>query len=163
MKSKIIIGLILVFSVAVSCRTGLVPLWTVKTYSFAKPELQIDSAFLANLNISFMDSIIFNYNYSEPWRHFDFYFKKEDSLNYCLIVSLSDFPSRNVAGFIEYDKYLYWFGGNDEIPPNIILGTKSEKQFSSIENIYGYYDPPFWSFTYNHQTGSIEVKEKDCF
>ena len=171
MQSKNIFVLIVVFLTAISCQVlknrEVAPLeWTPKTYSFAMPELQIDSTFLANLNTTFMDSIIStrkDKDRKSSWRHFHIYFKKEDSLNYCLVVSLWNIPARKAAGFIEYDGFLYWFGGNEDTPPNIILGTKSERQFSYEEPIPAPYDPPFWFLKYNHQTGNIKVREKDCF
>jgi hypothetical protein len=164
MEGKMIMGLLLALSATVSQAQNnnrfIPPDWTPKTYSFALPELQIDSMFMENLNI-FIDSIISKQKDSKSWRHFHIQFAKKDTLNYMIEVSLWDIPARNSAGFYEHNKYLYWF--NVGTPPDIILGKKKKKQFSYKEPIPAPYDPPFWYLIYNKQTGKIEIKERYCF
>jgi len=169
MEGKIIIGLIFVFSAIIGQAQSnkfIPPDMTPKTHSFVLPELQIDSAFIVNL-----DTVLFNKNdrlmnsrISNPnnkWRHFRIQFEKKDSLSYCIEVSLWDIPAKKSTGFFEHNGYFYWFGG--EIPPNIILKTKSKKRFSYKEPIPAPYDPPFWYLIYNGETKNIEVNEKCNF
>jgi hypothetical protein len=162
---KIIIELIFIFSSIVGQaqkKTYIPPVMTQKTYVFMSPELQIDSIFMENLNAMLFDKDdrYMNSRISNPnnrWRHFHIRFEKTDSLNYCVVASLWDIPA-NSKGFFENNGYFYWFGG--EVPPNIILETKSKRRFSYKEQqIIGFYDPLFWYLMYNPQTGSIEVKE----
>jgi hypothetical protein len=171
MRSKIILGLF-VFSATISQaqkkNTFIPPNWTPKAHSFARPELQIDSTFIENLhtvlfdeNDRCMNMLISNSYNSKSWIHFFIYFEKSDSLNYYIHASLWDTPGKKSIGFFEYNGYFYWFGG-DVFPPNIILETKSKKQFSYQEPIPAPYDPQFWLLTYNSQSGIIEVKKKDC-
>jgi hypothetical protein len=170
MRDKIIIGLIFVFSATISQAQNnkfIPPDMSQKTHSFALSELQIDSTVIANLatilfdkNNRYVNSIISNSRNSKSWRHFHIYFEKKDSLSYCIEVSLWDIPAKKSAGFFEYNEYFYWFAG--EIPPNIILETKSKKRFSYKEPIPVPYDPPFWYLTYNGKTGNIEFEEKYC-
>ncbi|GHT46279.1 hypothetical protein AGMMS49965_23740 [Bacteroidia bacterium] len=170
MKGKIIIEFLLALLATVSQAQNnnkfIPPESTTKTYSFALPELQIDSMFIANLdtvlfdkNDRFMNSRISNPN--NRWRHFHIQFEKKDSLNYCITVGLYDIPARKSTGFFEHNGFLYWFGA--DTPLGIILGTKSKKQFSYKEPIPAPYDPPFWHLIYNKQTGEIEIKERYCF
>jgi hypothetical protein len=168
MESKIIIGLIFILSTTISQAQNnkfIPPDMIQKTHSFVLPELQIDSTVIANLaavlfdkNSRYVNSIISNPN--NKWRHFHVYFEKKDSLSYCMEVSLWDIPAKESTGFSEYNEYFYWFCG--EIPPNIILETKSKKRFSYKEPVPAPYDPPFWYLTYYGETGNIEVEEKHC-
>jgi len=170
MKGKeIILGLLFFFSMNISQaqekRVFIPPNWEQKTHSFEVPELQIDSAFIVNLdtilfdkNNSYMNSIISNPN--NRWRHFHIRFEKKDSLNYCIVVSLWDIPTKS-AGFFEHNGFLYWFGG--EVPLNIILGKNLKKRFLYKEPIPAPYDPPFWYLMYNSQTGNIEFIKKYCY
>jgi hypothetical protein len=167
MEGKIIIVLIFVFSATVSQAQKnkfIPPDWKQKTHSFALPELRIDSTFIANL-----DTVLFDKNCRIPLvhypkrnssRHFHIRFEKTDSLNYSVVASLWDIPA-NSNGFFEHYGYFYWFGG--EVPPNIILETKSKRRFSYKEHLPMTIDPPFWYLTYNIQTGSIEVKGKNFY
>lgn len=171
MESKIIIGLICII-VTTTCQGQVngkyVPpdVTIQKAHSFALPALQIDSVFIKNLNTvlfnktdHYMNSIISNPN--NRWKHFYIRFKKKDSLEDCIVVVLLDTPVESSTGFFENDGYLYWFGG--EVPPGIILETKTKRQFSyKDQQIIGFYDPPFWFFIYNRETGNIEVKEECC-
>jgi hypothetical protein len=162
---KIIIGLMFIFSSITGQAQKnkfIPPDWEQKTYSFTLPALQIASIFMENLNDvlfdkndSYMNSIVSNSK--NKFRHFHIYFEKTDSLNYCIVASLWDIPA-NSKGFFENNGYFYWFDG--EIPPNIILETKSKRRFSYKEPIPAPYDPPFWYLIYHIQTESIEVKEK---
>lgn len=170
MEGKIIIGLIFILSTTI-CQAQknskyISPDMTTKTHSFALPELQVDSIFIENLNTvlcdkndRYMNNIISNPR-EKSWRHIHIQFKKKDSLNYCIEVSLLDIPARKSIGFFEHNGFLYWFG--DDAPPNIVLETKSKKQFSYKEPLPAPYDPPFWFFMYNRETGNIEVKEEYC-
>jgi hypothetical protein len=165
MEGKIIIGLMFFFfSITSQAQKNkfIPPDWKQQTYSFALPELQIDSIFMKNLNVvlfdkndRYMNSRISNPN--NRWRHFLIHFEKTDSLNYRIVVSLWDIPAIGSTGFYEHNGFLYWFGG--DISPNIILGKKSKRRFSYKEDMPGPYDPPFWTLIYNPQTGNIEVKE----
>lgn len=167
MEGKFIIGLMFLFLSTMSCAQKnqyIPPDWEQKTHSFVLPELQIDSTFIENLhNILFdkncrvMKSKISNHDKS--WQNFLIRFEKKDSLIYSMEVSLLDIPAENSIGFFEYNKYLYWFGG--DTPPNIILEKKSKKRFSYKEPIPAPYDPLFWYLMYDIQTGSIELKEKN--
>jgi len=143
---------------------------TEKTLSVSVvlPALQIDSIFMENLNTvlfdkndRFMNRIIFNPD--SKYRHFDIRFEKKDSLNYWIVVELSDTPTRRSKGFFENNGFFYWFGG--EVPPNIILETKSKRRFSykEVQIIFGIYDPILWYLMYNSETGSIEVKGEDFY
>lgn len=76
-----------------------------------------------------------------------------DSLSYSISVSLWDIPARKSVGFYQYNKYFYWLGG--DIPSNIILKTKSKKQFSYRDHLPNTYDPHFWNLCYNPSTGII--------
>ena len=50
--------------------------------------------------------------------------------------------------------FFYWFSGN--VPNNIILETKTKRQISYIQpQIIGFYDPLFWFFIYNRETGEV--------
>lgn len=139
-----------------------------KNNSFALPELQVDSAF-----IECFDSLFFvkeNYEMSlmlsnpkdyKKMRHFHIDFKKNDSLNYSISVSLWDIPARKSIGFFEHNEYFYWLGG--DIPSNIILKTKLKKFFSYEELGLYTYDPPFWTLIYHSQTETIEIKEEERY
>jgi|LSQX01.2.fsa_nt_gb hypothetical protein len=170
MKGKIIIGLIFIFATTI-CQAQInskyiPPDMTAKTHSFVLPELRVDSIFIENLNTALYDkndrylkNIISNPR-EKLWRHFHIQFKKIDSLNYCLEVSLLDIPARKSTGFFEHNGFFYWFG--NDAPPNIVLETESKKHFSYKEHLPAPYDPPFWFFMYNVETGNIEVKEENC-
>ena len=165
MENKIIICLIFCFSITnVQAQNSnfIPPDMSQKTHSFALPELQIDSTFIANLDIVLFDKndLLMNSRISNPnneWRHFFIRFEKIDSLNYCIEVSLWDTPTENSLGFFEYNGFFYWFAVG-EIPPNIILEIKSNKQFSYKEPISSPYDPPFWYLIYNRQTVELNIK-----
>lgn len=164
MKGKMIIVLILVFSTTISQaqkkKVYIPPDWKTKTHSFFSSELQIDCTFMGRLN-TVVDSIISKQNDSKSWHHFHIKFEKKDTLNYDIEISLWDIPAKNSIGFYKHNEYLYWFGV--DIPPDFILGEKNIKRFSYKDPFPGPYDPPFWFFTYNRQTGRIEVKERHCF
>ena len=170
MQGKIIIGLIFIFATTV-CQAQKSskyksPDMITKTHSFVLPELQVDSIFIENLNAVLFDkndhyvNNITSNPHGKLWRHFHLQFEKKDSLNYCLEVSLLDIPARESIGFFEYNGFLYWFG--NDAPSNIVLETKSKKQFSYKEPLPAPYDPPFWFLMYNIETGNIEVKEEYC-
>jgi hypothetical protein len=164
MEGKFIIGLMFLFSSTMSYAQKdkfISPDWEQRTHSFALPALIIDSTFIANL-----DTILFDKNCRIPLvynpkrdKHFYIRFEKKDSLIYCIEVSLWDIPAGSSTGFYENNGYFYWFGG--EVPPNIILETKSKKRFSYKEPIPAPYDPLFWYLMYNSEMGSIELKEKN--
>lgn len=167
MGYKFIIGIMFWFLSTISYAQKnkfIPPNWEQKIHSFVLPELQIDSTFIANL-----DTVLFDKNCRIPLvhnpkrdKHFYIRFEKKDSLKYSMVVVLLDTPAENSTGFFENNGYFYWFGG--EVPPNIILETKSKRRFSSKEQqIIGFYDPPFWYLMYNSQTGNIEVKEKNFY
>ena len=164
MENKIIICLIFCFSTTIGQAQNnnyIPPDTTQKTHFFTLPELQIDSTFIANLEIILFDKNdrFMNIIISDPnnkWRHFVIHFEKRDSLNYCIEVSLWDIPAKKSLGFFEQNGFFYWFGG--DIPPNIILEIKSNKQFSYKEPISSPYDPPFWYFLYNSQTEELKIK-----
>jgi hypothetical protein len=164
MASKIIIGLIFIFSATINQAQKnkfIPPDMMPKTRSFALPELQVDSTFIASL-----DSMLFHkeclwMDNNSGWRNFYIHFEKKDSLNYSIYIDLWDIPARNSIGFFEHNEYRYWLGG--KIPPNIILETKSKKRFSYKENPPMTVDPPLWILMYHSQTGNIEVKEKYCY
>ena len=128
-----------------------------ETYHFAMPELQVDTVFIKNLN-----TILFNVRYGwssrTEFRNFLISFEEIDSMYYSIQVMLYINPGRNSTGFFEQNGYFYWLGG--EIPPTIILETKSIKQFSFTEYV-GFIDPPFWFLMYNKQDGSIVFKTND--
>ena len=119
MKGKIIIGLIFIFATTI-CQAQInskyiPPDMTAKTHSFVLPELRVDSIFIENLNTALYDkndrylkNIISNPR-EKLWRHFHIQFKKIDSLNYCLEVSLLDIPARKSTGFFEHNGFFYWF------------------------------------------------------
>lgn len=167
MESKIKV-LIFIFTITISQAQNngkhiIPPDIKVKTYFFVLPELKVDSVFIENLNAilfndsdCYMNSIISNPR-EKSWRHFHIQFEKKDSLNYCIELSLLDIPARKSMGFFEHNGFYYWFG--NDTPSNIILKTKSKKQFSYKEALPASYDPPFWFFMYNSQTGNIEVKK----
>ncbi len=169
MKGKIIIGLIFVFFATMSQAQNnkfIPPDITSKNHFLFLPEIQIDSAFITNLstvlfdkNNNDMNSVISNPN--NKWRHFHINFEKKDSLNYYIEVSLWDIPAKKSVFFFEYNRYFYWFSG--EIPPNIILDTKSKVRFSYKEPNPAPYDPPFWYLIYNGETKNIEIEKKYCF
>ena len=169
-NEKIILGLLFVFLTTASQaqkKTYIPPHITQKTYTFWLPELQIDSSFIAKLdtvlfdkNNSYMYMVISSPN-DESSRNFIIDFAKKDSLNYCMEVSLWDIPARKTAGFFEHNGFFYWFG--NDAPPGIILGSsKSKRRFSYTDRGPVTYDPPFWYFNYNKQTGNIEIKERYC-
>ena len=168
MEGKIIIGLIFIFSTTISQAQKnkfISPDWEQENHSFALPELQIDSTFIANLNTKLFDKECgwwkSKKKNNKSSRHFHIYFEKEDSLTYCINIDLWNIPAKNSAGFFEYNGYLYWFG--NDAPPDIILEEKSKKRFSYKEPIPAPYDPPLWILMYNSQTSNIEVKERYCY
>jgi hypothetical protein len=166
MGNKIIIvmiaGLIFVFSATIiqaQKRTFIPPENTEKKYSYMRPELQVDSTFIANLNTilfnendGYMNNIISNPQNSQ---HFHIHFEKKDTLNYCIVVSLWNTPLESSIGFFRHNGFYYWF--DKDAPPNIILCKKNKKQFSYTEDLIGFIDPPFWYLIYNYQTGKIET------
>jgi hypothetical protein len=138
------------------------PDWTPKIHSFVLPELQTDSTFIENLNTVLFDkNDAYINSHDKSDRHFCIHFDKEDSLNYSMEVSLWKTPAEKSIGFCENNGFFYWLGG--EVPPNIILGTKSKKRFSYEEYPPMFIDPLFWYLIYNPQTGNIEVKEKNFY
>lgn len=136
-------------------------------YTFTLPELQVDNSFIARLDsilldrkCHYMDLILSDKN--KQMRHFYLQFEKIDSLHYSIIAMLENFPAKKSIGFSIHNKYYHWFGG--EIPPNMILGEKTKKQFSyKNHSTFSTTDPPLWVLKYNSQTGYIEVKEKPCY
>ena len=167
---KYILGLLFVFLVSISQaqenRVFVPPDKTLKTYTFVLPELRVDSTFIACLNTilfdkkyQYMNWILSNPNSSRSLRHFYIHFEEKDSLNYSIQIMLGDIPGKNSTGFFERNEYFYWFG--DEIPPNIILETKSKKQFSYKEHPPRFIDFPLWILVYNKQDGSIVFKTND--
>ena len=175
MGSKVaILGFILVFSVRISTSRAqenkviAPPDWEPITRTFMSLELQIDSAFIERLDSMLFDkkwermnSILSSPNSSKSWRHFYISFEKKAGSDNFITVSLGDTPARNSIGFLKRNEYFYWFYG--DVPPNIILKTKSKKRFSYKEYMYEVIDPPFGFLIYNSQTGNIEVNEKDCY
>ena len=166
---KNILGLFFIFcTIVIQAQDNKIfipPDMTQEIHSFELPALLVDSIFIENLHTvlfdkscDYLNSIVSNPR-AKSWHHFFIRFEKKDCLNYCIEVSLWDIPVRKSAGFFEYNGFLYWFGY--DVPPNIILGTKSKKRFSYKEPIPAPYDPPFWYLAYNVQTGCIEVKSKN--
>ena len=165
MKIKFIVVLLFAFSFVV-CRaqkSKYPPLMMKqKTYSFALPALQIDSAFMANLravlferNDHYMNHLLSRPN--KERRHFHIGFEKTDSLHYCVEVSLWDIPARISVGFLEENGYFYWF--DKSAPTNIILKKNQKRRFSYKDPISGPYDPPFLYLIYNHETKLIELRD----
>ena len=170
MKSERLIGLIIVFASTISQaqnNSKYQPLdITAITHSFVSPELLVDSTFIEELNTVLFDQddrylqFILSNPPSNKVRHIYIQFTRRDSLNYCLVVSLEDIPARKSIGFYEHNGFLYWFG--KDVPSNIVLGTKASKHFSYKDPIPAPYDPPFWFFVYNIETGILEAKEDYC-
>ena len=135
----------------------------VRTHTFTVPELQIDSAFIDSLNDILFDKKCSAVNLSpedKPWRNFFLFFIKKDSLNYTICLSLEYHPGRKARGFFERDGYWYFLYGSPP-PPHIVLGTKSEKQFSFTSRLE-LLESIFWDLTYNCQTKAIKVKRRPC-
>lgn len=162
---KYILGLFIFFfaimSHAQENKKFIPPEMTPNTYTFALPELQVDSSFIANLNAVLFEKESCRVDRCSKWKHFHITFEIIDSLNYSICVSLENIPRRKAIGFFEKNKFFYWLGG--DIPPNILLEKKSKKRFSYKDNIPAPYDPPFWTLIYYSQTGRIEFKAKDCY
>ena len=158
---KNILVLLFVFSTGISQaqeNRAYIPPPPPETYHFALPELQVDTVFIKNLNTILFD-VRYGWSGSDNlFKSFPVNFEKIDSLNYSISVGLWYMPGKNSTGFFKHNEYYYWLGG--EIPPNIILETKSIKQFSFIELI-GLFDPPVWFLMYNMQDGSIVFKSND--
>lgn len=132
-----------------------------KTHTFALPELQIDSTFITNLNAVIFEKERCGVEKNRKWKNFFILFEAIDSTSYSICLSLEDIPADKSIGFFEYNGFYYWLHG--EIPPNIILKTKTKKRFSYKEPIPAPYDPPFWTLIYHTQTGNIEFKGNDCY
>lgn len=170
MNANFIIGLILIlvspFCHAQNKSKYIRPKMTAETYSFVAPALLVDSIFIESLNTVLFDKRNYYLNniISEPrnksWRHIHIQFYEQDSVNYCLMISLCETPARRSVGFFEQNGFLYWFG--KDTPPQIILKIKSKKRFSYKEPLPGFYDPPFLFFMYNRETGIIEGKDTWC-
>lgn len=140
---------------------------TYKTQSFVCPEFQIDSLFIENLHTilfkegdDYMSDKVSNPR-EKSWKHFFVYFEKNDSLSYNITVSLWNTPSSRAIGFFQYNNFYFWF--SNDVPDNIILETKSKKQFSYKEYLPMIIDPRFWFLTYNSQTGDIRINEEPSF
>lgn len=162
---RFVLGLFVIFfammTQAQENRKFIPPDMTQKSHSFALPELRVDSTFVENLNTvlfdkndSYMNDIISNPR-EKSWRHFFIHFEKKDSLSYYMMVSLWDIPAKKSIGFFQHNGFLYWF--DDEVPPNIVLETKSKKEFSYKEHLPMTIDPRFWTLMYYSQTGNIEI------
>lgn len=139
----------------------ILPDITQKTQTFVLPELQIDSAFIANLNTVLFEKEGCGVEKCSKWKNFHITFKTMDKMNYSICLSLWSIPAKKSIGFFKCNDFFYWLGG--EIPPNIILETKSKKRFSYKDPISAPYDPPFWTLIYYTQTGNIEFKGKNCY
>ena len=134
---------------------------TAITHSFVSPELLVDSTFIEKLNTvlfgqddRYLQFVLSNPPSKKVW-HFYIQFTRRDSLNYCLVVSLEDIPARKSIGFYEHNGFLYWFG--KDVPSIIVLETKASKRFTYKDPIPAPYDPPFWLFVYNIETGILEA------
>ncbi|MBX9190425.1 hypothetical protein HCG69_20495 [Bacteroides sp. K03] len=136
------------------------PDMTQKTHTFALPELQIDSTFITNLNAVIFEKEGCGVEKNSKWKNFFILFEAIDSTSYSICLSLEDIPSEKSIVFFKHNDFYYWLHG--EIPPNIILKTKTKKRFSYKEPIPAFYDPPFWTLIYHTQTGNIEFKGNDC-
>ena len=139
---------------------------TLITYTSTVPEICVNDLFMNNLK-----TILFNPKYqvrfnSELERNLRLDFIQEDNLNYSIQVVLDSDEGHDSKGFIEENKFFYWFRG--EIPPGIILSqTGTEKQFSSTElrrykgddrggvRVSNPYDPTMWFLVYNQETGQV--------
>ena len=122
----------------------------------------MDSAFIDSLNVILFDKKCSAADY-KPWQYFHLSFEQKDALNYSIYILLARDGGKNSKGFFEQNGYLYWFRG--DVPSGIILGAKSERQFSykkATPPRAETYDPPFWFLTYNCQTGKIRVDERPC-
>ena len=136
------------------------PDMTQKTHTFALPELQIDSTFITNLNAVIFEKEGCGVEKSRESKNIFILFEAIDSTSYSICLSLGDIPAKKSFVFFEYTDFFYWLDG--EIPPNIVLETKTKKRFSYKDPIPAFYDPPFWTLIYHTQTGNIEFKGNDC-
>lgn len=172
MKNKFILG-ILFSLLSTACyaqkNTPFIPFEIApEKHSFVLPVLQVDSIFIKNL-----DAALFDEN-DRWWKsdkligankangHFYIHFEKTDSLVYNIEVSFWNMPAEKSSGFFEHNNYFYWISG--EIPPNIVLGTKSKKHFSYMEDPAIIEDPLMWLLIYDARIGNIKVKKKNfCY
>ena len=103
------------------------PDMTQKTHTFALPELQIDSTFITNLNAVIFEKEGCGVEKNRKWKNFFILFEAIDSTSYSICLSLENIPAEKSIAFFKYNDFYYWLHG--EIPPNIVLETKTKKGF----------------------------------
>lgn len=169
MDCKIIIGMLLMVSSTLSeaqkKKLFTPPDMTPKNYTIVVPELQLDSTFTEG-----MDTILFNKKCHwrdrensdfKSWLYFYIAFIKKDSLSYSIYVELWDTPFQESVGFFKHNEYFYFLYG--EVPSNIVLKTKLNKQFSYTVNPPYPIEPPSWRLTYNNKMNNIIIKDMYCY
>ena len=171
MKSETLIGFLLILASTIcqaqnNSKSEPINALKRKPIYFYKPELQVDSSFIEKVIKGLFDQhekiyhIEFTYPPSRSSSNsIHIYFERKDSLNYKLELCVDSEVNVKSIGYFEQNNLWFWFVGNP--PPNIILGkTKVRKLFVTPDIIY-VYDPLYFNFIYNLETGILEATEED--
>ena len=129
-----------------------------ETYTFSEVELQVSESFVDSLNAVLFDAESDSVEDAQSYKYWELFFRKKDTLNYNIIIAGNYHPGRQSWVFFESCGALYSLYG-DRPPGNIILETKSAKQFSYTTRS-SRINWVYWNVMYNCRTGKITLMEK---
>lgn len=157
MKNTIILIFVFCITLSVSQNKKFIKFPnTDKKYSYVGEELDIDSAFIANINDVLFSELRVEKNVGlKRNKHLWLSFEEMDTINYMISVMVWDTPLKQSVGFYVYNGFFYWFGKST--PICIVLGKKSKKRFSYKEELIGFIDPLTYLLIYNSRTGNIRI------